>query len=812
MRKVRFTRRKFLQTSALATAAAAQPRALRAALPPGPIPQYRLHYQEPAAAWPDALPVGNGRLGAMVFGNPQHERIQLNEETVWMGGPRDRNNPQAARTAEVRALLMAGKVHEAEVLAKQVMMGIPDRMPCYQTLGDLWLDFEGIPADVQNYRLELDLDQAIATTTFKVGDSQFTREVFSSAPDNVIVIHLTSTKPMSLKVRLDRPAHFETRATENTLVMTGQALPAKPTTDPATQEHQVGVRFRAELHGVALAGTIKPSGDALQINASAVTLYLAAHTDFREHDEAGMAEACAKYLAAARKLSYKTLRDRHIADYRSYAVRADIHLGPDPNQNVPTNQRVAALKAGGEDLGLIPLYFQYGRYMLISSSRPGTLAANLQGIWNESIDPPWGSKYTVNINTEMNYWLAEPANLADLHPPVFDLIDNARANGAVTAKKYFNARGFVINHNTDIWGDTIPIDNVQAGVWPMGAAWLALHLFSHYAFSLDTEFLRTRAYPRLKEVAEFFLDYLTEAQDGTLLSGPSQSPENKYKLPDGSTHSLCMSPAMDTGIIHAVFDRVIRMSSTLNVDADLRAQCQAASKRLPPFKIGQSGALQEWNEDYAETEPGHRHISHLFALYPDHQITVRETPALAKAARRTLDMRLAAGGGSTGWSRAWIINCFARLEDGEAAYQSLLALLRTETRANMFDICGMKANSPFQIDGNLGGPAGICEMLLQSHNGVTRLHPALPKAWATGSFRGLRARSGVEIRCDWANGRLTSAQLTTKVAGPLKLAVPAGQSVARVSTGGKSIPLTPVPGIGVQFDVKPGFGYKISFA
>jgi len=814
MRKVSISRRKFLQTSALATAAAAQPRTLRAAVQPSDLEKHRIFYEQPAAAWPDALPVGNGRLGAMVFGNPRHERIQLNEETVWMGGPRDRNNPHAGRTAEVRKLLMAGKVHEAEALAKQVMMGIPDRMPCYQTLGDLWLDFEGIPADseVQNYRLELDLDNANATTAFKSGDAQYTREVFSSAPDNVIVVRLTSTRPMNLSVRLDRPAHFATAATANTLVMTGQALPAKPTTDPATQEHQVGVRFRGELHAVALSGSIKPEGDALRINSSAVTLYLAAHTDFRERDEAGMTAACEKSLTAAKRLSYKNLRDRHIADYRSYASRADFHLGLDPSANIPTDQRVVALKAGGEDLGLIPLYFQYGRYMLISSSRPGTLAANLQGIWNESIDPPWGSKYTVNINAEMNYWLAEPANLADLHPPLFDLIDSTRINGALTAKKYYNARSFVIHHNTDIWGDTVPIDNVQAGVWPMGAAWLALHLFSHYAFSLDTEFLRARAYPRLKEIAEFLLDYLVEAPDGTLVSGPSQSPENKYKLPDGSAHSLCMSPAMDTGIIHAVFDRISRMSTTLGVDPDLRAQVQAASKRLPPLKIGKSGALQEWNEDYAETEPGHRHISQLFALYPDHQITLRETPELAKAARRTLELRLEAGGGSTGWSRAWIVNCFARLEDGEAAYQSLLALLRTETRANMFDICGTKANSPFQIDGNLGGPAGICEMLLQSHNGVTRLHPALPKAWPTGRFRGLRARSGIEIDCSWKDSRLTVASLRTRLDGAIKLAVPAGQRVARVASAGRAITLTPIDGIGVQFLAKSGATYTVTFA
>jgi len=811
------SRRRFVTSAMVAGAAASRISDLRAAEPEvREVPaRGRIFYEQPAATWPDALPVGNGRLGAMVFGILGRERIQLNEETVWMGGVRDRNNPQAARTPEVRKLLFAGKVHEAEALAAETMMGIPDRLPCYQTLGDLWLEFDGIPAAVQNYRRDLSLDTAIAGTSFKVGDAEYTREIFSSAPENVIVVRLTCTKPMSLKVRLDRPAHAETRANANTLVLTGQALPVKPTTDPATQEHQAGVRFRAELRARSThSAVLTAQGDALHIaNATAVTLYIAAATDFREKDDAAMAAACAKHLGAAMALTYQTLSERHVTDYRSYAARASLQLGegPDPLGDIPTDQRLQRVKAGGEDSGLVPIYFAYGRYMLISSSRPGTLPANLQGIWNESLDPPWGSKYTVNINAEMNYWLAEPANLADLHPQLFDLIDMTRAQGAVTAKKYYNARGFVVHHNTDIWGDSIPVDHVQAGVWAMGAAWMALHLFSHYAYSGDTAFLRDRAYPRLKEIAEFMLDYLVEAPDGTLVSGPSQSPENQYRLPDGTKASLCMAPAMDTEIVRAVFDRVSRMSKILNVDSELRSQVEAASKRLPPFKIGKNGALQEWNEDYAETEPGHRHISHLLALYPDHQITLRETPELAAAARKVLERRLAAGGGSTGWSRAWIINCWARLEDGDAAYQSVLALLRTETRGNLFDVCGLKANAPFQIDGNLGGAAGLAEMLLQSHGGVVRLLPALPKAWAAGSFRGLRARGGLEVDCAWSGGRATSATLRTGLDGTVKLAVPQGQKVARVTMAGKNVPIQAAAGAGVQFEARAGGVYSLVF-
>lgn len=817
-----WSRRRFLRTTALSSAVLASRRsrsawaldAKQSALPEsrGPV----IFFNQPAATWPDALPVGNGRLGAMVFGNPAKERLQLNEETVWDGERRDRNNPQAARSAEVRSLLMAGKVHEAEALANDVMMGIPSRLPVYQTLGDLWLDFDSISTDVGSYRLDLDLNQAIVSTRFTAAGASWTREVFSSAPRNVIAVRIECTQPIALTLRLDRPAYSETASLRrDRLVITGAARPVNPTTDPATQEHQAGVAFRAEVKAIAEAGTIRAVDNTLRIeDARAITLLLTAATNFRERDAAGMAAACARNLRAAAALPYEQLRTEHVADYRRYARRVDLQLtdGPDPLGDIATDKRVERVKMGGEDAGLIATYFHFGRYMLISSSRPGTLPANLQGIWNESLDPPWGSKFTVNINTEMNYWMAENANLADLHAQLFDLLDSTRIFGAQTAKKYFNARGFLVNHNTDIWGDSIPVDHVQAGIWPMGAAWISLHLFSHYAFSLDKVFLRDRAYPCIKQVAEFFLDYLVEAPDGTLESGPSQSPENKYLLPDGTKASLCMSPAMDTEIIRAVFDRVARMSKILGVDEQLRAQVIAASKRLPPFKVGKTGALQEWNEDYDETEPGHRHISHLFALYPDHQITLRETPELADAARAVLKRRLEHGGGSTGWSRAWIVNCWARLEDGDMAYQSVLALLRNSTRNNLFDVCGMKANSPYQIDGNLGGTASIVEMLLQSHGGVIRLLPALPSAWPTGSFRGLRARGAIEVDLAWRDGKATTATLRAGADGPITLAPPARQQITGITASGGALHIDTAADGAVTATLTRGAEYTVSFA
>jgi alpha-L-fucosidase 2 len=621
---------------------------------------------------------------------------------------------------------------------------------------------------------------------------------------------------------MDRPAHFSTTSNgQDRLVLAGEAIPVNDNPGLPVKENPVGIRFHGELLALAPDGTVTSDGGVLTVaNATAVTLLIDCATSYRypAGDDA-MRAAVTKNLIAASARPYEELKARHVADHQRFFRRAEIRLGDDANAAVPTDQRVQHIKDGGEDIGLLPIYFQFGRYMLISSSRPGTLAANLQGIWNESVDPPWGSKYTVNINTEMNYWLAERANLADCHLPLFDLQDATHWPGSVTAKKYYNARGMVVHHNTDIWGDSGPIDGLGGGIWAMGAAWLSTHAWDHYDYGGDLGFLRERAYPLLRENALFLLDYLTVAPAGTpyagqLVTGPSCSPENKYKLPDGKSFNLCMGPTMDLSITRAVLTRLVRANELLGQppeDAELVARAKAAIPRLPAFRVTHDGRLQEWPEDYVDQEPGHRHISHLFGLYPDDQITLRGTPELAKAARMTLDKRLAAGGGSTGWSRSWIINCMARLEDGDAAYQNVLQLIRQSTRHNLFDVCGLKENSPYQIDGNLGGPSGLIEMLLQSHAGFVRLLPALPKAWPAGSFRGLRARGGLEIDLEWKAGQAIAATLRASLDGEVRLAAPAGQKIASIRTGRGRIALANAADGAVSAALTRGATYDVSF-
>ncbi len=770
----------------------------------GPAGRFVLWYGQPAAEWNQALPVGNGRLGGMVFGGVEKERIQLNEETVWAGGPWDANNPESLPALpEVRRLLFAGKPVEAARLAESRMMSRPLHQPPYQTLGNLWIEFPGA-GESADYRRDLDLDTGTAGVRYRSGGTHFTREVFASAPDQVLVVRLVADKPFGIRVRMDREkdAVVQTAGADR-IVLRGQCdlADARFSADEIRQLGPAnrGVRFQATVRVRSEGGQIHPEGSFLAVeSARAITLILAAATDFGGEDPD---RRCERYLASAADKSYGELRRAHVADNRRLFRRVDLRLGQSgAAAGLPTDQRLELFRKGGSDPGLVELYFQFGRYLLAASSRPGdVLPANLQGIWCDSLKPPWESKFTININTEMNYWPAEVCNLAECTEPLFGLVERMREPGRRTARAMYGARGFVAHHNTDLWCHTSPIDGTGPGMWPMGAAWLSLQFWEHYQFSGDRSFLAARAYPVMKEAAEFFLDYLVEDPEGRLVTGPSVSPENTYVLPDGTKARLCMGPSMDSQILYALFGDLVEGSRVLGIDAEFRTRLEAARARLPVPRIGGRGQLMEWLEDYGEAEPQHRHVSHLFALHPGNQITPRGTPELAAAARRTLELR---GDGGTGWSKAWKINFWARLADGDRAYKMLREQLERSTLPNLLD-----THPPFQIDGNFGGSAGIAEMLLQSHAGEIHLLPALPGTWSEGAVRGLRARGNFEVDIEWKSGKLLRAAVRSRSGGVCRLRADAP---IEVRTQGMIVATRAVDGTAVEWPAAAGSDYVIS--
>ena len=762
----------------------------------------KLWYAQPAEKWTEALPVGNGHLGAMIFGGTAIERIQFNEDTLWRGKPHDYVRADAGeQLAEIRRLINDGKSDEAGKLAKEKFLSDPVRQMPYQPFGDLRLTFPG-HENVMEYRRELDLDTALASVSYKVGDVQFVRSAYASYPNHAIVVMLMATKPgqVSFTLKMDSPhTNSQTRAAPPSPGVRAAFSPANTCDLVLTGKVQAdGLRFESRVRVIAFGGAISTNGNAIIVEqADSATLQLVAATSFKNFQDisADPAKRCAKDLANLSKRRFSDVLADHLADHRELFRRVSLKLEhseflirrpfEDPSA-LPTDERLRRLKTSGleADPALAALYFQYGRYLLIASSRPGTQPANLQGVWNEELNPPWESKFTLNINAEMNYWPAELGNLSACHEPLFDMIGDLTISGARTAKKQYNARGWVVHHNTDLWRGAAPINNVD-GIWPTGGTWLCHHLWEHYLFTGDKKFLKQRAYPAMRSASLFFVDYLIkDPKSGYLVTSPSHSPEQTPP----NRPLLTLGPTMDNQLVRALFTYTIDAAKILGTDNKFAKQLTELRAQLPPNQVGQHGQLQEWLEDWDAPNNNHRHMSPLWGLYPGWDITPADTK-IFDAAKLLLKWR---GEGSTGWSYAWRMPLWARVGDGDFAFRQFSGLLQRRTLPNLFDLCG-----PFQIDGNFGATAGVAEMLLQSHLTADRgakgevriidLLPALPKAWPRGSMSGLCARGGFEVDLEWKDGVLTKAVIRSRLGNPCVIRCAGHEMEVKTERGGEYV-------------------------
>jgi len=783
--------------------------------------EHILRYSAPAKDFNEALPLGNGHLGAMFYGDPVHERIHINEDSVWSGGPRNRNNPSAREMLpKLRHLLQTEQISEAESLVFDSMAGIPEGCRHYMPVGDLRVDLSS-PNEVGDtvsyaYR-SLDLSRGVGAVSYQKGGVSYTQTLFCSAPADALILHSASDAgtPINGCIRMedgdradyfdnDRPYRLDTSAKEATLLYTG----GSGGTD--------GISFCCMVRVKAEGGSVDMLGNKIRVrNASAFTIYLTVQTTY--YHAGSLESLCDAVLARACQIPYKELLKAHTDDFGALYDRVSLTIDADPDtEPITTDLRLERAETIPgylrQDPQLPVLYFNYGRYLTISGSRPGSLPLNLQGIWCKDARPAWGSKYTININAQMNYWPTEIVNLPEFHLPLIDLIERMRRPGRKTASEMYGCRGFCAHHNTDLWGDTAPQDHwMPATVWPMGAAWLCLHIYEHYAFTGDKDFLRQH-YDTMKEAALFFVDYLFEDAAGRLVTGPSVSPENTYRTASGTQGCLCIGPSMDSQILLHLFDAVERSARELNIseaeDAEFRNTLREMTKKIPRPSVASDGRIPEWADPtYRETEPGHRHISHLFALYPGNMISGDPADPLTQAAQKVLDVRLQNGGGHTGWSRAWIINFQARLRNAQAVEENLTALLGHSTTPNLLD-----SHPPFQIDGNFGGCAGIAESLIQSHADCIRLLPACIPAWERGRVSGLKARGAFELSFTWEQHTVTSVRILSRMGNVCTLELSADSpelSVTKTSGTVEDVAFTRISASRVAFPTKAGVAYEI---